>query len=169
MGCRFPGEEKRIKPLTVFTRVGLMLMCEGRPGDGGWEIDHWWTSVRGILTFTTAFHALRIHQAETEPSENTTIYHIDYDIVVCWSINSLVLYLIVQVIWQALLFVFVDIAAKWNWKHNSTLFANFRLVTLMFSSNVMFGENITLLLKAAFKIEFIPVHYFQGTEKLQHN
>lgn len=41
--------EKCIKPLTVFTCVGLMLMCEGRPEDGGWEIDHWRMSVRGNL------------------------------------------------------------------------------------------------------------------------
>lgn len=38
--CKIPGEKKCIKPLTVFTCVGLMLMCEGKPEDGGWEIDH---------------------------------------------------------------------------------------------------------------------------------
>lgn len=77
-GLQNPWRGKCIKPLTVFTCVGLMLMCEGRPGDGGWEIDHRWMSVRGILTSTTAFHALSSENLSSRnllPFENT--YHID--------------------------------------------------------------------------------------------
>lgn len=77
-GLQNPWREKCIKPLAVFTCVGWMLMCEGRPEDGGWEIDHRWMSVRGILTSTTAFHALSSENPSSRdlaPSENTTTYH----------------------------------------------------------------------------------------------
>lgn len=83
-GCHFgsqnPWRGKCIKPLTVFTCVGLMLMCEGRPGDGGWEIDHRWMSVRGISTSTTAFHALSSENPSSRNSvstESTATYHAD--------------------------------------------------------------------------------------------
>lgn len=79
-GLQNPWRRKCIKPLTVFTCVGLMLMCEGRLEDGGWEIDHRWMSVRGILIPTTAFHALSSKNPSGRnpaPSENTTTYHID--------------------------------------------------------------------------------------------
>lgn len=51
-GLQTPRRVKCIKPLTVFTCVGLMLMCEGRPEDEGWDIDHRRMSAGG-----TAFHA----------------------------------------------------------------------------------------------------------------
>lgn len=57
-GLRDPWRVKCIKPLTVFTCAGLKLMCEGRSEDGGWDIDHRWMSVRGILTSRTVFHTL---------------------------------------------------------------------------------------------------------------
>ena len=62
-----PWRRKCIKPLTVVTWAALILIWEGSLPDGGWEIDHWWMSVRRVLISTTAFHALRrrIHQAET--------------------------------------------------------------------------------------------------------
>lgn len=55
------GTEWRcIKPLTVFTCAGLMLMGRGRPRAAEWEIDQHWMCVRGVLTSTTAFHASRL-------------------------------------------------------------------------------------------------------------
>lgn len=54
--CRIPGEGKCIKPLVVFTCVGLTRMCDGRPTDGGCEIDHRQMSARGIPTSPPAFH-----------------------------------------------------------------------------------------------------------------
>lgn len=77
-GLQNPSRGKCIKPLTVFTCVGLMLMCEGRLEDGGWEIDHRWIGVRGILTSTTAFHALSLENPSSRnSSENISAYHID--------------------------------------------------------------------------------------------
>lgn len=60
-----PRRRKCIKPLTVFTCVGLMLMLmrEGRLEDGGWEIDHRRMSVRGRLISTTAFHAFDLEES----------------------------------------------------------------------------------------------------------
>lgn len=58
--CGPMGTEWRcIKPLTVFTCAGLMLMGGGRPGATEWEIDQHWMCVRGVLTSTTAFRASR--------------------------------------------------------------------------------------------------------------
>lgn len=77
-GLQNPWRGKCIKPLTVFTCVGLMLMCEGRPEDGGWEIDHRWMSVGGILTSTTAFHTLssmNLSSGDVMPSENNCLTH----------------------------------------------------------------------------------------------
>lgn len=62
-GPQNPWRGKCIKPLTVFTCVGLTLMCEGRPQGGGWEIDHRRMSVKGILISTTAFHALSLKKS----------------------------------------------------------------------------------------------------------
>lgn len=62
---QYPRRRKCIKPLTVFTCVGLMLMLmrEGRLEDGGWEIDHRRMSVRGRLISTTAFHAFDLEES----------------------------------------------------------------------------------------------------------
>lgn len=89
--CRIPGEEKCIKPLTVFTCVGLMLMCEGRPEDGGWEIDHRLMSVEGIWTSTNGFSRFDLGNPSSRnlvPSENTTPYLVDWDVSACWGVRS---------------------------------------------------------------------------------